>query len=133
MASKIIGGDGICNPNLSQLAGESVDHVICSTVGVPLSKIKNSEDFSKRYQERFNSEVQIYSPMSYDAVMLIVDAMKRANSTDAKAILAEMPQTNYVGLTGKIMFDAKGDLKESFITINQYKARKLVPLDIVKM
>ena len=98
-----------------------------------MSKIKGGEDFAKRYKERFNADVQIYSPMSYDAMMVIVDAMKRANSTDPKAILAAMQQTNYSGLTGVISFDAKGDLKESYITINNFKAKKVEPIDIVKM
>jgi branched-chain amino acid transport system substrate-binding protein len=133
ITAKIVGGDGVCSPTLSDLAGDAVENVVCSTVGVPLSKIKDGEGFAKRYKERFNSEVQIYSPMSYDAVMVIVDAMKRANSTDAKAILEALPQTNYSGLTGNISFDAKGDLKESFITINQYKNKKIEALDVVKM
>lgn len=133
ITAKIVGGDGVCSPTLSDLAGDAVENVVCSTVGVPLSKIKDGESFAKRYKERFNAEVQIYSPMSYDAVMVIVDAMKRANSTDAKAILAALPQTNYNGLTGNISFDAKGDLKESFITINQYKNKKIEALDVVKM
>lgn len=133
ITAKIIGGDGICSPTLSDLAGDAVENVVCSTVGVPLSKIKGGEDFAKRYKERFNADVQIYSPMSYDAMMVIVDAMKRANSTDPKAILAAMQQTNYSGLTGVISFDAKGDLKESYITINNFKAKKVEPIDIVKM
>jgi len=133
IASKIVGGDGVCSPTLPDLAGDASENVVCSTVGVALSKIKDGESFAKRYKERFNADVQIYSPMSYDAVMVIVDAMKRANSTDPKAILGALPQTNYAGLTGTISFDAKGDLKESFITINQFKNKKLEALDVVKM
>ena len=130
---KIIGGDGICSPTLAQLAGDAAVNVICSTVGVPKESLANGETFLKNYQKRFNAEVQIYSPMAYDAVMVIVDAMKRANSTEAAAILSVMPATNYAGLSGQIAFDAKGDLKESVITLNQYKDGKIVTLEVVKM
>jgi len=133
ITAKVIGGDGICSPSLYDLAGEAVNNVICSTVGVPLEKLKGSEDYIKKYKERFKVDVQIYSPMAYDAVMVIVDAMKRANSTDAKDILAAMPTTNYSGLTGQIAFDSKGDLKESFITLNQYKDKKIGTLQVMKM
>jgi branched-chain amino acid transport system substrate-binding protein len=133
IAAKIVGGDGICSPTLADLAGDAVENVICSTVGVPLEKLKDSAAFLKRYKERFNADVQIYSPMSYDAVMVIVDAMKRADSVDPKAILAAVAQTKYSGLTGNIAFDEKGDLKESFITINQFKDKKPVAVDVVKM
>jgi len=130
---KIIGGDGICSPTLAQLAGDAAVNVICSTVGVPKESLANGETFLKNYQKRFNAEVQIYSPMAYDAVMVIVDAMKRANSTEAAAILSAMPATNYAGLSGQIAFDAKGDLKESVITLNEYKEGKIVTLEVVKM
>ena len=130
---KIIGGDGICSPTLVQLAGDAAVNVICSTVGVPKESLVNGETFLKNYQKRFNAEVQIYSPMAYDAVMVIVDAMKRANSTEAAAILSAMPATNYAGLSGQIAFDAKGDLKESVITLNEYKEGKIVTLEVVKM
>ena len=133
LTAKIVGGDGICSPTLADLAGDAVENVICSTVGVPLEKLKDSAAFLKRYKERFNADVQIYSPMSYDAVMVIVDAMKRADSVDPKAILAAVAQTKYSGLTGNIAFDEKGDLKESFITINQFKDKKPVAVDVVKM
>jgi branched-chain amino acid transport system substrate-binding protein len=133
ITAKIIGGDGICSPTLAQLAGAAAVNVICSTVGVPKESLSNGEAFLKNYQERFKSQVEIYSPMAYDAVMIIVDAMKRANATDAASILGALPATNYAGLSGQIAFDAKGDLKESVITLNQYKDGKVVTLEIVKM
>jgi branched-chain amino acid transport system substrate-binding protein len=133
ITAKIIGGDGICSPTLAQLAGDAVGNVICSTVGVPKESLANGEAFLKNYQERFKSQVEIYSPMAYDAVMIIVDAMKRANATDAAAILGALSTTNYAGISGQIAFDAKGDLKESVITLNQYKDGKVVTLEVMKM
>jgi len=132
ITAKIIGGDGICSPTLAQLAGDAAENVICSTVGVPKESLANGEAFIKKYEERFKSQVEIYSPMAYDAVMVIVDAMKRSNSTEASAILGALPTTDFNGLSGHITFDAKGDLKESVITLNQYKDGKVVTLEVVK-
>ena len=132
ITAKIIGGDGICSPTLAQLAGDAAENVICSTVGVPKESLANGEAFIKKYEERFKSQVEIYSPMAYDAVMVIVDAMKRSNSSEASAILGALPTTDYNGLSGHITFDAKGDLKESVITLNQYKDGKVVTLEVVK-
>ena len=132
ITAKIIGGDGICSPTLAQLAGDAAENVICSTVGVPKESLANGEAFIKKYEERFKSQVEIYSPMAYDAVMVIVDAMKRSNSSEASAILGALPTTDYNGLPGHITFDAKGDLKESVITLNQYKDGKVVTLEVVK-
>ena len=132
ITAKIIGGDGMCSPTLAQLAGDAAENVICSTVGVPKESLANGEAFIKKYEERFKSQVEIYSPMAYDAVMVIVDAMKRSNSSEASAILGALPTTDYNGLSGHITFDAKGDLKESVITLNQYKDGKVVTLEVVK-
>ncbi|MCP3020503.1 branched-chain amino acid ABC transporter substrate-binding protein [Cupriavidus basilensis] len=133
ISSKIVGGDGVCTDKVAELAGDAVQNIICSEAGLALSKMEQGADFDKRYQARFNAPVQIYAPFTYDAVMVIVDAMKRANSTEPAAILAEMPKTNYKGLIGNIAFDEKGDMKEGTITLYEYKDKKKTVLDVVKM
>ena len=133
ITSKIVGGDGVCTDKVAELAGDAVSNIICSEAGLALSKMETGADFEKRYQARFNSPVQIYAPFTYDAVMVIVDAMKRANSTEPAAILAEMPKTNYKGVIGNIAFDEKGDMKEGTITLYEYKDKKKSVLDVVKM
>lgn len=133
ITSKIVGGDGVCTDKVAELAGDAVTNIICSEAGLALSKMETGADFEKRYQARFNSPVQIYAPFTYDAVMVIVDAMKRANSTEPAAILAEMPKTNYKGVIGNIAFDEKGDMKEGTITLYEYKDKKKSVLDVVKM
>ena len=133
ITSKIVGGDGVCTDKVAELAGDAVTNLICSEAGLALSKMENGADFQKRYQARFNAPVQIYAPFTYDAVMVIVDAMKRANSAEPAAILAEMPKTNYKGVIGNIAFDEKGDMKEGTITLYEYKDKKKSVLDVVKM
>ncbi|MGO4329858.1 branched-chain amino acid ABC transporter substrate-binding protein [Cupriavidus sp. 2TAF22] len=133
IGAKIVGGDGVCTDKVAELAGDAVSNIICSEAGLALSKMEQGADFDKRYQARFNAPVQIYAPFTYDAVMVIVDAMKRANSTEPAAILAEVPKTNYKGLIGNIAFDEKGDMKEGTITLYEYKDKKKTVLDVVKM
>ena len=131
--AKVVGGDGMCTEKLIELAGEAVVNVTCSEAGMALSKMAQGADFQKRYQERFNSEVQIYAPFTYDAVYVIVDSMKRANSTDPAKILAAMPATNMQGLIGNIAFDSKGDMKEGVITLYDFKDKKKNVFDVIKM
>ncbi len=133
IGAKIVGGDGMCTDKVAELAGAAVVNIICSEAGMALSKMPKGADFDKAYQARFKTGVQIYAPFTYDSVYVIVDAMKRANSTDPKAILAQMPATNYPGLIGTVAFDQKGDMKEGIITLYDYKDKKKSVLDIVKM
>ncbi|MDO8692626.1 MAG: branched-chain amino acid ABC transporter substrate-binding protein [Sheuella sp.] len=131
--AKIVGGDGMCTDKVAELAGVAVVNIICSEAGMALSKMAKGADFEKAYKARFNTGVQIYAPFTYDAVYVIADAMKRANSTTPAAILAQMPTTNYNGLIGNIAFDPKGDMKEGIITLYEFKDKKKSVLDIVKM
>jgi branched-chain amino acid transport system substrate-binding protein len=131
--AKVVGGDGMCTEKLAELAGDAVINVTCSEAGMALSKMAQGADFQKRYKERFNTDVQIYAPFTYDAVYVLVDSMKRANSADPAKILAVMPDTKMNGLVGNIAFDNKGDMKEGVITIYDFKGGKKSVLDIMKM
>jgi len=131
--AKVVGGDGMCTEKLAELAGEAVVNVTCSEAGMALSKMAQGADFQKRYKERFNADVQIYAPFTYDAVYVLVDSMKRANSADPAKILAAMPDTKMDGLVGNIAFDNKGDMKEGVITLYDFKDKKKTVLDVIKM
>jgi len=131
--AKVVGGDGMCTEKLAELAGEAVINVTCSEAGMALSKMAQGADFQKRYKERFNADVQIYAPFTYDAVYVLVDSMKRANSADPAKILAAMPDTKMNGLVGNIAFDSKGDMKEGVITLYDFKDKKKTVLDVIKM
>jgi branched-chain amino acid transport system substrate-binding protein len=131
--AKILGGDGVCTDKVGELAGTAVQNLVCSEAGLALSKMDKGADFEKKYVDRFHTPVQIYAPFTYDAVYVIVDAMKRANSIEAPKVLAAMPSTDYNGVIGHIAFDDKGDLKESAITLYDFKDGKKAVLDVVKM
>ncbi|MBB5497768.1 ABC-type branched-subunit amino acid transport system substrate-binding protein [Paraburkholderia sp. MM5384-R2] len=64
---------------------------------------------------------------------IVVDAMKRANSTDPAKVLAKVSGTDYKGVTGETTFDAKGDLQHGVISLYDYKDGKKTLLDLVKM
>ncbi len=125
--AKFSTGDGGCTPELIKLAGAASEGVICTQAGLPPDKLPNGqkfvEDFTKKY-----GQIQIYSPYSYDAVMVLVDSMKRANSADPAKYLPEVGKTSYDGVTGKIEFDANGDIKNGAITVFEVKDGKLVTL-----
>jgi branched-chain amino acid transport system substrate-binding protein len=66
-------------------------------------------------------------------VYVLVDAMKRSNSTDPAKILVAMPDTKMNGLVGNIAFDNKGDMKEGVITLYDFKDKKKTVLDVINM
>ena len=104
--AKILAGDGVCTDQLADLAGAAAANVVCSEAGASLDKMPGGVTFKSKYAKRFNQPIQLYALYSYDAIYIIVDAMKRANSTDPAKILAAMPKTNYAGVLGSVTFES---------------------------
>lgn len=121
--SKFLTGDGGCTPELVKLAGPASEGQYCSLPGVPLDKMPGGPAFKEKFK-KFGAEIQLYAPYVYDAVMVAADAMKRANSVEAAKYLAELPKTNYKGVSAQIQFDEKGDLKDGAISLYQVKDGK---------
>jgi branched-chain amino acid transport system substrate-binding protein len=115
--STLLAGDGVCSPEFIKLAGDAAGVLHCSMAGEAVEKMPKGADFVANFKKRFNADVQVYSPYSYDAVYVIADAIKRAGKADRASITAAMPATNYPGLTGQIAFDEKGDIKGGAISM----------------
>ncbi|HEY3536837.1 MAG TPA: branched-chain amino acid ABC transporter substrate-binding protein [Trinickia sp.] len=133
LRAKILGGDGVCSTDLSKLAGAAADNVVCSEAGIALEKMPGGASFAKKYEARFHQPLQVYAPFSYDAVFIVVDAMKRAGSTSPAKILAAMPATDFHGVIGETSFTSQGDVKHGAISIFSYRGEKKILLDIVRM
>lgn len=130
--ARFIGGDGMQTPNFIKLAGDASDGAMASIPGLPKDQMPGGKTFLDKYKAKFNQEVELYAPMGYDAVMVLIDAMKRAGSADPAKFLPEVGKTRYDGVIGPIAFDEKGDLKNGPITIYVVKGGKWEPLETVK-
>ena len=122
--ARLLGGDSVQTPEFIRLAGDAADGVYSSACGVPRDRMPGFTDFNTRYKARFNTEVQVYSPYEYDAVHVLVDAMKRAGSTDPKVFLPEIAKTDYHGVTGRVSFDPQGDIRDGAVTFYQVRNGK---------
>lgn len=133
LRAKILTGDGVCTSAIAKLAGIAADNIVCSEAGAGLEQMPGGKIFQAKYVKRYNQQIQLYAPYTYDAVHIIVDAMTRANSVEPAKILAAMPSTDYKGIIGETVFDAKGDLKHGEISLYGYKEGKKTFIDVVKM
>ena len=134
--AKLMGGDGICTGELPKLAaGAMADgQVVCAEAGGVEGEAKTAmTDFGTKFKAKYNADVQIYAPYVYDAVMVMADAMVKANSTDPAKYLPVLAKTEgYKGVTGVISFDEKGDIKNGALTLYTYKADKREAIAVVR-
>jgi branched-chain amino acid transport system substrate-binding protein len=112
-------GDGGYTPKLIELAGDAAEGVYASLPGVPLDNMPSGRDFAKRYEERFHQPIQLYAPYCYDAVNVMIAAMQKAGSAEPEKYLPEIGRTEIDGVTAKIAFDEKGDIKGGAVTVYQ--------------
>ena len=128
---KFFGGDGICTAKLAELSAgaKTLDNVVCAEGGASLDKMPNGKAWKAKYDAKYPGQFQVYSPYVYDATMVLVDAMKRANSTDPKVYGPKLFETNYTGVTAKVAFEPDGELKNPAMTLYVYKDGKKVPLN----
>jgi branched-chain amino acid transport system substrate-binding protein len=90
------------------------------------------DDFVARYKKKYNSDVQIYAPYVYDAVMTMAMAMQEAKSSQPAKYLPFLQKIKYQGVTGLIMFDNKGDIKDGAMTLFTYTGGKKTKVEVIK-
>jgi len=136
ITAKFMGGDGICTSELPNLAAGTMEdgQVVCAEAGGVEGEAKAGMDaFRERYKAKYNAEVQVYAPYVYDAVMVMAEAMIKANSADPAKYLPALAATDgYKGVTGTIAFDEKGDIKNGALTLYTYKGGKREQLAVVR-
>ena len=128
---KYFGGDGICTDKLMELSAgaKTLGNVTCAEGGASLAKMPGGTAWKARYDAKYPKEFQVYSPYTYDATNLLVAAMVKAGSADPKVYMPVLAKMEYQGVTGKIAFEADGDLKNPSMTLYNYKDGKKIPLN----
>jgi len=123
---KYFGGDGICTSEIAKLAAgaKTLNNVVCAEGGASLAKMPGGDAWMKRYEAKYPKQFQVYSPYTYDATFVLVDAMKRANSVDPKVYTPKLAESNFKGVTANIAFEPNGELKNPAMTLYVYKDGK---------
>jgi branched-chain amino acid transport system substrate-binding protein len=125
--TRMFGGDGICTWDLPRHAGGTLapGDVVCAEAGgVMPGQAQAMREFQARFRARFKEEVVAFAPYSYDAVYVIADAMRRAGSTSRDAVAKALPAADMAGVTGRIRFDARGDIVNGAFTIHTYAGQR---------
>ncbi len=129
--ARLLGGDGLQNINFIKLAGADAEGVVASSPGLPLDAMPGGVQFKQKFEAKYGP-IQVYAPYAYDAVQVLVAAMKRADSAEPAKIIAALPQTDHQGVTGPLKFDDKGDTLGGAVTMYEVKNGAWSVLETVK-
>lgn len=105
ITAKFVGGDGWGSPDIVTLGGSAVE----GSYFVNLASMDDPDiqTFIKDYKAKFNQEPVLPNPvMAIDGLLAVVDAIKKANSTDPEKITEQLNKTKDLQvLTGKLTID----------------------------
>ena len=122
----IFASDGFDSPKLVELGGKAVEGVYFTTPFFREEPRKVVQDFITAYKAKFKTDPDMLSAQSYDSVLVLADAIKRAKSEDKVAIQKALSETKgFEGVTGIISFDANNEVVKPVI-ICQVKDGKFV-------
>ncbi len=116
----MFGGDGWEAPELIQIAGaENLVNTYYSTHFSPNSTDPLAQKFVAAYKKRYNDKVpDAMAALGYDSVLVLVDAIKRANGTESVALRDAIAATKgFAGATGLTTLDANRDASKPAVII----------------
>ena len=120
--AKLLGGDTLCSPEMAKLGGDAVgENVLCAQGGAILEKQAGGPAFKANYQKRFKRAPDVYAASFYDQMMFIAQAMRTTNSTNPAVVGTALHSTSYKGVVGNYAYDAKGNMKQSTVTVYTFK------------
>jgi branched-chain amino acid transport system substrate-binding protein len=98
-------GGPATTPTFWKNVGDAGKYLVTEVPGLPKSGWNaKTRAFYANFKKRFNSPPTPQAMESYDAEYILVDAIRRAGSTDGKAIIAALEKTNWVGTRGRTTF-----------------------------
>jgi branched-chain amino acid transport system substrate-binding protein len=117
----MIGGDGYDGPELVGVGGKGAENVYFTThslmdASLGTAKVKS---FIAAYKKEYGKDPEsAFAALGYDAVYLMVNAIKKAGSADSKAIKAALAATKgFDGVTGAVTYQPGQRIPQKTVTI----------------
>lgn len=99
----IVGSNGFGNDIIYELAlPENMNDVYYAS----LYPILEDDEFVQRYQEKFNSDPDMFAALAYDTVYIVKQAIEQAGSTNPIAVNEALENLgSFEGITGSFIYD----------------------------
>jgi len=107
LSATLLGADGWDSPKLAEIGGAAVEGAYFSNHYSVDDPSPVGRRFVDAYRKRYRADPDSIAALSYDAVRLLADAIRRAGSTEGKRVRDALAGTrDFEGVTGRITMDA---------------------------
>ncbi|MCR4421195.1 MAG: ABC transporter substrate-binding protein [Spirochaetales bacterium] len=113
----LVGGDGWDSPDLVKIGGTAVENGYFTNHFSKDDPRPIVQEFVKKYQAKFGKVPDALAALAYDAMQIMLDAIKRAGSTDPEKIKKALAETNINVVSGLITFDKNRNPIKSAVII----------------
>jgi branched-chain amino acid transport system substrate-binding protein len=114
----IFGADSWEAEALIELGGKAIEGAYLCSHYSPADPSPRVQNFVQAYKKRFGSTPDSNASLGYDSVLVLVDAIKRAGSTDRAKIRDALAATkNFAAVTGNITIDAQRNASKNAVII----------------
>ncbi len=115
----LLGTDGWDNPKVVEIAGAAaLNNTFFSNHYSSQDSDPNVKKFIEAYKAEYKEEPSSMAALGYDAAMIMVDAIKRANTTDAAKVKEALEQTKNLQVsTGIVTMDSNHNPIKSAVVI----------------
>jgi branched-chain amino acid transport system substrate-binding protein len=127
LTQPLLGGDGWDAPELWQLGGDALNGAYISTHYSSDDPSPAIQTFVENYKQRYGQLLpDAHAALAYDASKLLVDAIKRAGTTDSAQLRDALAQTkNFPGVTGFITMDADRNAVKPAVVLKLQDVRSI--------
>jgi branched-chain amino acid transport system substrate-binding protein len=123
----IVGGDGWDSPKLAEIATAAALNNTYFTNHYSIDDPSSvAQTFVQAYKAEYGQMPDAMAVLGYDAANLLIDAIKRANSTEPKKIQAALAETkDFTAITGSTTLDANHDAVKSAVIIEMKDGKQV--------
>lgn len=107
ITATFLGGDGWDSDKLTEVAGDSINGGYFSNHYSKEDTAPEVVDFIKAYTAKYGADKtpDAFAALTYDGAQILIDAIKKAGSTDGEKIKEALKATNGTYVSGKVTYD----------------------------
>lgn len=122
-----VGGDGWDSPKLAEIGGaDALNNTYFTNHYSVEDNSPKSKAFLEAFQKEYGQVPDAMAVLGYDAAYALVDAIKRANSTDSEKIREALAATkDFQGVTGALTLNATHDAIKSAVIIEMKNGKQV--------
>lgn len=131
MQQPLLGGDGWDSAQTIKIGGKAIEGSYFTNHYAADDPNPVVQDFIKKYKDRFGETPDAMAALGYDTMRLLADALKRAGTTEGKALRDAIAATKgFPAVTGAVTIDADRNAKKPITVIKiedgQFKLAKAI-------